>query len=100
MINFADCDSATAETLCKINHLHDGTNLEPFQKAIKLSEIVEVDWDNVDLSKLTIDELKALGKRNVVQTPKDKLFEGHLKALKKTGPEDEVKPAPPVKGAV
>lgn len=60
---------AEAEAMCQVRKRHNGTTVEDYRVAMPLDEFERIRNAPVELGGLTLDEARALGIKNVTQSP-------------------------------
>jgi hypothetical protein len=71
-----EVSEAEAESLCKTSVVNTGEGrTQVNQKAMLLSVAEELDSMPIDIRKMSQKELADMGKRNIVPTPRDSIFE-------------------------
>lgn len=78
-----DVSEDEAAKLCEVREKHDGEKAVKFQNAITVEDFEKAKSAPIDKGGLTLEEVRALGDKNVVETPKDKAFEAKLARLRK-----------------
>jgi hypothetical protein len=66
-----EVSEAQAEELCRETSYNDGHGIQKRRKAMYLNEAISFDHREIDLSKISQHELTMLGRKNIVETPKD-----------------------------
>lgn len=80
--NEVEVSQEEADRLCTPTEVHNGHGLEQVYKAMKVSDIEEMEKQPVDMRKISQHELDMLGKKNVVATPVDPAYESRAAAIK------------------
>jgi hypothetical protein len=79
--DIVDCSAEEAANLLSVGHTNDGTKVIEVRRAILLSDAQAQEEAPADLDSLAQDELEAMGRKNIVATPRDAAFEEKLRLM-------------------
>lgn len=88
--DIVDMPDETADAVCRVSNVHNGTELVPLQRGIlwaDAEELAKVPIDPNDPD-LTQADMAAMGKKNVVQTPPDPKLDAQLKRAQEKAAKD------------
>lgn len=100
--DIVECDKEKAAHLCSKSKVSLGEGAHEMNiRAIMLDEAKEMEAKAVDMKGLSQHEMAEMGKKNIIPTPKDPLFEQRLANLRKMDQEHaDGKVVPPIDGKV